>query len=68
MSVAHVEVLVEEPSVEAALRALLPRLLGDVSFEIYPHQGKHDRNFSPDQNTSRSFQVLRGALREMARA
>ena len=42
MSVEHVEVLVEELSMEAALRVLLPRLLGDVSFEVYPHQGKQD--------------------------
>jgi hypothetical protein len=35
MSVERVEVLVEEPSMEAALRALLPRMLGSVSFEVY---------------------------------
>lgn len=39
----HIEVLVEEPSAEAALEVLLPRLLGDrVSFRIHVHQGKHD--------------------------
>ena len=27
---------------EAALRALLPTLLGDISFEVYPHQGKQE--------------------------
>ena len=27
---------------EAALRLLLPRVLGDLSFEVYPHQGKPD--------------------------
>ena len=42
MSVAHLEVLVEEDSMEAALRGLLPRLVGDMSFEVYPHQGKDD--------------------------
>lgn len=42
MAVSHVEVLVEEPSMEAALRILLPRLLGDLSFEIYSHQCKND--------------------------
>lgn len=42
MTVEHVEVLVEEPSMEAALRVLLPQLLGEVSFEIYPHQSKQD--------------------------
>jgi hypothetical protein len=41
-AVSRVEVLVEEPSMEAALRALLPRLLGDLSFEIYRHQCKDD--------------------------
>lgn len=39
----HIEFLVEEPSAEAALRELLPRLLGgDIAFEIHPHQGKQD--------------------------
>jgi len=42
MAVSHVEILVEEPSVEAALRVLLPRVLGDLSFEVYPYQGKLD--------------------------
>lgn len=40
--VEHVEFLVEEPSVEASLRVLLPGILGDISFAIYPHQGKRD--------------------------
>lgn len=40
MTVAHVEVLVEEPSMETALRSLLPKIVNDMSFEIYPHQGK----------------------------
>ncbi len=38
----RVEVLVEEPSAEAALRALLPRFLGDVAFEVYSYNGKSD--------------------------
>ena len=42
MAVSHVELLVEEPSMEAALRVWLPRVLGDLSFEVYPHQGKLD--------------------------
>jgi len=43
MSAAHLVVLVEEPSMEAFLRALLPRLLPqDRSFEIHPFQGKSD--------------------------
>jgi len=42
MSVEHVEALVEEPSMEAALRLLLPRLLGRVSFDIYAHQCKEE--------------------------
>ena len=42
MTVEHVEVLVEEPSMEHALRLLLPKLLGDLSFEIYPHQCKDE--------------------------
>lgn len=42
MRVEHVEVLVEEPSMEAALRDILPRILGGVSFEVYPYQCKDD--------------------------
>ncbi len=42
MSVAHVEFLVEEPSMEAFLRALLPRLLGQIHFEVRVFQGKGD--------------------------
>jgi len=39
----HFEILVEEPSSEAAIRALLPRFLGvDVTFDVYPHGGKED--------------------------
>ncbi|MCX7425989.1 MAG: DUF4276 family protein [Planctomycetia bacterium] len=42
MSIEHVEVIVEEPSMEAALRILLPRLLGRLSFEVYSHQCKNE--------------------------
>jgi hypothetical protein len=40
--VEHVEVLVEEPSMDAFLRALLPRIIGEISFEIYRHRCKAD--------------------------
>ena len=40
MTVEHVEVLVEEPSMEAALRILLPKIVGQLSFEIHPFQCK----------------------------
>lgn len=40
---AHFEFLVEEPSMEAFLVAILPRLLGtEVTFTIHVHQGKSD--------------------------
>ena len=42
MAVAHVEILVEEPSMEAALRLVVPRILRDISFEVYHHQCKAD--------------------------
>lgn len=43
MTAAHLEVLVEEPSMEAFLGALLPRLLpADRSFLLHPFQGKTD--------------------------
>lgn len=38
----HVEFLLEEPSAEAALRELLPRLLPAATWHCYPHRGKHD--------------------------
>ena len=39
----HLEFLVEEPSAEAALQNLLPKILGTgVSFNIHPHSGKTD--------------------------
>ena len=39
----HIEFLVEEPSAEAALKNLVPKISGqDVSFMIHPHQGKQD--------------------------
>jgi hypothetical protein len=40
--VEHVEVLVEEPSMDAFLRALLPRVVGEISFEVYRHRCKAD--------------------------
>ncbi len=43
MTAEHLEILVEEPSMEAFLKELLPRVIGDQpSFRIYPHQGKQD--------------------------
>lgn len=42
MIVEHFEILVEEPSMEAALTILLPKILVDCSFKIHPHQCKQD--------------------------
>lgn len=43
MTAIHLELLVEEPSMEAFLRALLPRLLPQGrSFQVHPFQGKSD--------------------------
>jgi Domain of unknown function (DUF4276) len=42
VTVQHVEVLVEEPSMEAALRMLLPKVLSGLSFEVYQHQCKDE--------------------------
>jgi hypothetical protein len=43
MAAKHLELLVEEPSMEAFLRGLLPRLLpADRTFEVHAFQGKSD--------------------------
>lgn len=43
MRIEHFEVLVEEPSMEVLLTAVMPRLLGGrASFLIHSHQGKSD--------------------------
>lgn len=43
MPATHLVLLVEEPSMEAFLRALLPRLLPqDRTYEVHPFQGKSD--------------------------
>jgi len=38
----HLELLVEEPSMEAALDELLPRIVPGHSFKVHVHQGKPD--------------------------
>lgn len=43
MSAVHFEFLVEEPSAEAFLSALLPRLVApQATFQVHTHQGKSD--------------------------
>jgi hypothetical protein len=43
MTAEHLEILVEERSMEAFLREFLPRLIGDrATFSVYPSQGKAD--------------------------
>ena len=42
MSVEHIEVLVEEPSMEAFLNLLLPRILGDTSFAVHAYRCKQE--------------------------
>jgi Domain of unknown function (DUF4276) len=41
-TVEHVEVIVEEPSMEAFLQTLLPKVLQGTTYGIYVHQGKTD--------------------------
>jgi hypothetical protein len=40
MPLTHLEVLVEERSMEAALELLLPKLIGETSFHIHPYRGR----------------------------
>jgi Domain of unknown function (DUF4276) len=42
MTTEHVEVLVEEPSMEAALLILLPQIVGAISYEVHPFQCKQE--------------------------
>lgn len=43
MRAEHLEIMVEEPSMEAFLRELLPRVVPDATtFQIYPYQCKED--------------------------
>jgi hypothetical protein len=42
MNVQHIEILVEERSMEAALRLLLPKVLFRISYAIYTSQCKQD--------------------------
>lgn len=38
----HLEFLLEEQSMEAALLALVPKMVPDYSFDLHPHRGKPD--------------------------
>jgi hypothetical protein len=38
----HLEILVEEPSAEAALSVLVPKIVPECTFTLHPHQGKHE--------------------------
>lgn len=38
----HIEFLMEEPSMEAALMELIPKLRPDADFELHPFRGKDD--------------------------
>ncbi len=40
--VTHVEILVEEPSMEGALRLIVPKISEFGSFEVYRFQRKQD--------------------------
>jgi hypothetical protein len=42
VSVEHVYFFVEERSMEEFLRPLLPRVIGEIGFEIFTYQGKDD--------------------------
>jgi hypothetical protein len=43
MAFTHFEILVEEPSAEAALEHLLPKILVEkATFRIHPFEGKRD--------------------------
>ena len=72
MKVEHVDFLVEEPSMEVFLRAILPRIIGDLDFSIHPFQCKKEAaqaiapHIDPARNVSHSFQVFRDAALHLA--
>jgi len=62
MTVSHVEVIVEEPSTEAALRLLLPKMLGAASFAVYAHSCKDQLLKRADSTSARLRRVDTGRL------
>ena len=42
MSIDHIEFFVEEESMEIFLQTLIPKLLGNILYAIYPFQGKRE--------------------------
>jgi hypothetical protein len=42
MKVTHLDVLVEEPSMEALLRQVLPRIVPTMTFDVFTHSSKDD--------------------------
>ena len=63
----HVEFLVEEPSAEEALYNLVSKILGQgFSFNIHPHQGKHDL-LKKLRGRLRGYRTAPGASRRFAR-
>ncbi len=51
MTVEHIELLVEEPSMEAAVRVLLPRLLAGLSFPLRSTRISARKNWLPGYPT-----------------
>jgi Domain of unknown function (DUF4276) len=42
MRYSHLEILVEERSMQTLLKALIPKIVHDVTFKVYPFDGKRD--------------------------
>lgn len=58
MPVEHLEIFVEELSMEAVLRVLLPRVVSNVSFSLYPYHGKSNLLARlPDRLRALAFQL-----------
>lgn len=51
MTVSHVVILAEEPSMEAALRLLVPKVAPGLEFAVKVFQGKHDLLLGPTGKT-----------------
>jgi hypothetical protein len=65
MRYSHLEILVEDRSMQTPLKALIPKIVQDVTFKVYPFDGKRDllRNLEARlRGYARMFETWTGAV------